>query len=350
MDATRRPAHFGSTANALEGLAFYAKDTLLGVDDFAPTGGLADGALEAVAERLFRSVGNHQGRSRMSGNGRVRPSQPPRALVLATGEEVPRAHSLRARLLIVEVGPGEVNRAMLSQCRRAGQEGQLAAAMGAYLGWVAAHYEELQACRQMRAGLLRSQGNRGVHARLPAALAELQSGWKIWLQFALAVGAISSAEKIELEKRSERALSEIAVLQAPYHHATDPALRFVALLRAALSGGQAHVADRRGRVPETPEVWGWRPNGRRWVPRGTRIGWVVGNDLFLEPAASYQVAQQVSGTERLPVSEQTLRHRLRKRGLLASIDVGRQMVQVRRTLQGSSRQVLHLNASDLDPV
>jgi hypothetical protein len=28
---------------------------------------------------------------------------------------------------------------------------------------------------------------------------------------------------------------------------------------------------------------------------------------FLEPAVSYQVAQQMAGTERLPLSEQTLR-------------------------------------------
>ena len=53
MDAGRLPAHFASTANALEGLAFYAKDALLVVDDFAPTGGVGDGTLEAVAERLF---------------------------------------------------------------------------------------------------------------------------------------------------------------------------------------------------------------------------------------------------------------------------------------------------------
>ena len=78
-----------------------------------------------------------------------------------------------------------------------------------------------------------------------------------------------------------------------------------------------------------------------------RVGWLARSDLFLEPAASYQVAQQAAGLERLPVSEQTLRHRLREHGLLASIDVGRQMLLVRRTLEGYPRQVLHLKVSDL---
>jgi hypothetical protein len=168
--------------------------------------------------------------------------------------------------------------------------------------------------------MLRSQlSSRAVHARLPTALAELQSGWEIWLQFALEVGAIDREKQIELERRSVSALSEFALLQTPYHHASDPALRFVALLRAALAGGRAHVADRKGKVPESPEFWGWRrrPARRRWVPQGTHIGWVAGSDLFLEPSASYQVAQQMAGTERLPLSEQTLRHRLREHGLLA---------------------------------
>ena len=38
MDASRLPANFASTGNAVEALAFHAKDALLVVDDFAPTG------------------------------------------------------------------------------------------------------------------------------------------------------------------------------------------------------------------------------------------------------------------------------------------------------------------------
>jgi hypothetical protein len=53
-----------------------------------------------------------QGRSRMDGNGRLQGGQPPRGLNLATGEEVPRGPSLRARMLIVEVGQGEVKRSV----------------------------------------------------------------------------------------------------------------------------------------------------------------------------------------------------------------------------------------------
>jgi hypothetical protein len=216
--------------------------------------------------------------------------------------------------------------------------------------WMAGRYEELQERLPTRVRELRSQGyGRAVHARLPSALAELQAGWEIFLQFALEVGAIDSAEGKELEQRSSRALEELGVLQAKYQEASDPALRFVALLRAALLCGRAHLADRRGSAPEEPALCGWqgKPSGRRWVPQGTRIGWVAGSDLYLEPEASYQVAQQLAGAERLAVSEQTLRSRLRECGLLVSTDVGRKMLTVRRTLEGCPRQVLHLKVSDL---
>jgi hypothetical protein len=74
---------------------------------------------------------------------------------------------------------------------------------------------------------------------------------------------------------------------------------------------------------------------------------VTGSDLFSDPAASYQIAQDLAGNERLTLSQQTLHHRLRESGLLASIDHGRQMVQVRRTLEGFPRQVLHHEAGSV---
>ncbi len=350
MDAAHLPAHFASTANALESLAFHAKDALLVVDDFAPTGRPRDDGLESVAERLFRAVGNQQGRSRMVGNGRLQQARPPRALLLATGEEVPQGHSIRARLLIVEVALGEVDRTILSECQRAGEEGHLAASMAAFLSWIAGRYDELQQRLHTRSREIRGQGRgRAIHARLPAALAELQSGFELWLEFALEAGAIGTTERTELEERCERAFQELILLQTRYRRAGDPALHFVSLLKAALACGHAHVADRRGAVPESPGAWGWRrrPTGEGWIPQGIRIGWLKGNDLFLDPATSYQIAQGVAGPERISVSQQTLHQKLREVGLLGSVDGGRQMVQVRRKLEGCPRQVLHLRARDL---
>ena len=56
--------------------------------------------------------------------------------------------------------------------------------------------------------------------------------------------------------------------------------------------------------------------------------------------ASYHIAQAVAGTDRLPLSQQALHHRLQESGLLASVDQGRQMVQVRRTFEGCHCELL----------
>ena len=98
------------------------------------------------------------------------------------------------------VGPGEVNRTTLSECQCAGRQGRLAESMGAFLSWIAGHYEERQQRLQARVLELRSQGfGRAIHARLPATLAELRTGWELFLEFALEVGAIGRAEQEELE-------------------------------------------------------------------------------------------------------------------------------------------------------
>ena len=171
---------------------------------------------------------------------------------------------------------------------------------------------------------------------------------EIFLEFAAAVGAIGGAEKEELEGRNGRALGELAGRQAKYQAARDPALRFMALLPSRAGGRNGACGRPAGPSAGRGGSLGWqRPKtGRKWVSQGTRIGWVAGNDLYLDPLASYQTAQALAGAERIPVSEQALRHQLRKCGFLASLDTGRGMLQVRRTLAGRPRQVLHLRASD----
>lgn len=349
MNSGGLPAGFGSTAYALEELAFYAKDALLVVDDFAPNGP-RDHALEGIAEVLFRAAGNRQGRGRLGKDGQPGAGHAPRALVLATGEQVPQGLSLRARLLTIDVAAGEVNRSALTECQKAAQQGHFAASMSAFLSWTAGQYEVLQQRLAARTEELRGHfQTNAAHARLPSAAAALAAGFEIFLAFAVETGAVGDAERQDLLERSRRALDQLIARQTRDSQTADPALRFLQLLRAALSEGHAHVCDRVGKALEEPTAWGWRrqPSGRAWVPQGARIGWIVGPDLFLDPSASYQIAQQMAGNQPLARSPQALRHRLHERTLLASVDCARHMLLVRRTLEGHPRKVLHMKAGAL---
>src|SRR5216683_991406 len=110
MDARHLPGSWSSTGNSLESLAFAGADALLVVDDFAPGGSVADVArVHREADRLLRAQGNRSGRARCRTDGTVRPARMPRGTILSTGEDVPRGQSLRARMLVLELAPGELD-------------------------------------------------------------------------------------------------------------------------------------------------------------------------------------------------------------------------------------------------
>jgi hypothetical protein len=358
LDARHLPGSWLSTGNALEGLTFAAKDALFVVDDFAPRGAPGDRQrLEREADRLLRAQGNRAGRQRMRADGSLRPERPPRGLILSTGEDVPGTHSLRGRLLILEVGPGDVPLGKLTPYQRDAAAGLYAQALAGFLHWLAPQYGRL--CRTLpgqRAGL-RDRALTGAGSpRTPGIVADLMLGLGLFLDFARAAGVVTEQEREALHARAWRALLEAADRHGEPMGDAEPAAHFVRLLGAALASGRAHVADPGGSHPEVPEAWGWRredaPVATAWRPQGRRIGWLGDDGLYLEPEAAYAAAQEMARDQgqAVPVSPRTLHRRLKEAGLLATWDEKRQRITVRRTLEGvEHRDVLHLRADALSP-
>ena len=56
--------------------------------------------------------------------------------IAATGEDVPRGHSLAARVAIFEVARGSVDFTCLSECQRDAAAGKYAAAMAGFVRWL----------------------------------------------------------------------------------------------------------------------------------------------------------------------------------------------------------------------
>jgi hypothetical protein len=145
--------------------------------------------------------------------------------------------------------------------------------------------------------------------------------------------------------------------QPEHVQAADVCGHFLHLLAGALTSGRAHVANPAGKEPMHPERWGWRlgtmgagDNARAaWQSQGRRIGWADGENLYLDPEASYWAAQELAREqgESLAVSAQTLRKRLKKRRLLVSTEKGK--LTNRRTLEGRERAIVHLPASLFAP-
>src|SRR6202030_4407099 len=129
--AHRLPGSWTSTANFNERLAFIAEDALLVIDDFRPRAAERR-RLEGEADRLLRAAANAAGRGRLKSDTSLHSARPPRALILATGEEKPSGESLIARIFLVEVAPGDIDSKGLSACQRDADSGIYAQATAGY--------------------------------------------------------------------------------------------------------------------------------------------------------------------------------------------------------------------------
>ena len=320
FDERNLPGNWSSTDNALERLAFLTKDAILVIDDFAPRGSQNDVAqMNKKADRFFRNIGNQTGRGRMRADQSLRPENPPRALVIASGEEVPTGQSLRARTLIVEIPPGAVNLEALTRFQAAGRSGELVSAMSAFLIWMASKNSEHQTTIRKRRDELRTTmlGN-GTHRRTPDLLANLAVAVELFSEFATDIGVMTAEEKSAFLTSSTEALTEIGLEQARYIAEEDPTGQFMNLLQAAILSGQAHVADAKGNLSGPPDAEFWGYSGTS--PRGLTVGWISGDELLIDPAVALQVTGRMTQGQALgmAISQQTLGKRLVERGLILS--------------------------------
>jgi hypothetical protein len=349
MDARHLPGSWSSTGNALEILAFLAKDAVLVVDDFAPSGPAQERQrLDREASRFLRAQGNLAARQRLRADASLRPPKPPRCLTLSTGEEIPAQHSVRARTLVIELAPGAVRWDRLTEAQELAATGVYAVAMAGYIQWLAGARAATMADFWKQARELRSSAFGGdVHMRTPHAVAELGAALKTYFGFCAAVGALSEVEAQHQWEQSWHSLRRLARAQAEMHRESDPVLRFAELLSASLAGGSAHVAALDGGAPGDDGVgWGWRRReGYGAQPLGLRIGWIddTAAELFLVPDTAFRAAELTAGSQPLGVGSKTLWKRLAERGLLLSADPGKNTTRV--TAEGQRPRVLHVGAS-----
>ncbi len=322
------------------------------VDDFAPKGSAYDVQRKhQEADRFLRGQGNSAGRSRMRADTTLRPAKPPRGLILSTGEDMPHGQSLQARMLVLAMAPGDLNWRRLTKRQRDASQGLYATALSGFVRWVAGRYDDLHGriLPTLRPQLRAAATGAEQHRRTPNIVADLHVGVLMFGNFAVACGALTREERLALVRRCWLVLGQAAGAQVQVQTAGEPARRFLELLSAAVAAGKAHLGANTRRHPANPRAWGWRPQVEGYAPQGVQVGWVDGDDLYLEPDAAYGVAQGMAqpGGDTLAVGSQTLHRRLHEQGLLASTDEGRNRLVVRRVLEGARRSVLHLHAGAL---
>lgn len=355
FDGAHLPANWSSTGNALEKTAFLAKDTLLIVDDFVARGTRHEVAkTHANAEKLLRAQGNQAGRSRMTSKAELRNAFHPRGIILATGEDIPNGHSLQARLVIVNVARGAIDTAVLSGLQKLARDGALAKVMASFVQWLAieAKQNKLLECIDSALEIDRENIGASGHARTQDNLANLLMGLRVFLDFADDAGEISSQATQGFMDIATDAACALADLQAAIDHEASDAQRFVDLMRAAVSSGKAHIERSGGGKPNNARALGWRDvdlgqSGTRTEAMGTRIGWVDGEELYIDPTASLSVIKALaSGLDNhLGSSERAIAKSLREAGLLSRCDKSRNTTKV--SVLGARRSVYVFRMADI---
>ncbi|MFI5351356.1 MAG: hypothetical protein ACHQZS_00190 [Candidatus Binatales bacterium] len=346
FDAGHLPCDWTWTENALEELAFAAKDAVLVIDDFRPPTDYRErDALMRKAERVFRAQGNRQGRGRLNRDIQLRQPRPPRCLVISTGEIYPRGQSLAGRILFIDLVAGEIEPARLTACQRDRDHGLYASAMAAYVTWLAERFADTGSrARQLARDVAAEVRGGNLHARTPGVIGELLAGACCSLAFAVDCSALEPEAADQLEQRIWHGLLSAGGAQAEFQLSQEPARRFIELLTSALASGSAHVVTTEGGRPEHPGNWGWRENDLGgWEPKQMKIGWLDAEGLYLEPDAAYKAAHlMASGSSGIEVGQTALWKRLRDAGLLGPREASRETLKVRKMIDGERRSVIHL--------
>lgn len=341
MDAQHLPANWSGTDNALEGIAFTAKDALLVIDEFTPADAAHSQALHRKAERLFRGQANRTGRHRMNSDTTLRPDKVPRGLILSTGEDVPRGMSLRARMLIIELEPDTVKFDKLTACQADAADGVYAQAMAGFIHWLCPYIDRIkEGWRDDLAELRQKATTSDMHRRTPENIASLMLGWLYFLRFAEASGVITEGERMEKEREVWETLGRVAQSQSQHIATAEPAARFLALLQNAIASEKAYLKE-------------WRPEAtlQQESKSGVCVGWddTNGNLVYLLPDASFAAAQELGQktADSLVVSPRTLWKRLHEKGHVAETEGSRETYMVRKTLDGRRTGVLPIYRGSL---
>jgi hypothetical protein len=170
-----------------------------------------------------------------------------------------------------------------------------------FLQWFAAHYDQTRAAFELKVSEYRAKALfNAAHARMPEIMASLQDAFELFLEFCVAAGAIGAIEGDCLVERCWVALCDAAEAQAKHQIEMEPTARFLTLLRSVLSSGHAHLEARTGGEPDrSPESCGWSRDGSsNWMPLGDCIGWLDGEDLYLEPTTAFRAAHMAARDSR----------------------------------------------------
>lgn len=347
MDARHLPGSWSSTPNALEAQAYYAANAIFTIDDFVPNGSSWQiRAYQNGADKLIRGQGNQAGRARLTDTSGMQTTFYPRGMILSTGEDTPEGHSVRARMMILEMTPGDVIPEELTKAQSLRK--LLPTAVYTVIKQLCKSWVEITP----RAHELRDKHIKIGHTRTPTMVGRLIATGEAVMDMMLNQRVITQKMRDSWVRELTACIIEVGTEQIKHLESADPIQLFWNGLRQALSGGHCHVRTLGGAIPMNPTALGWtseKSSGaiETYKSHGPCIGWIKWDEdeLYLESDTTFAMVKKMIGTE-LPLTKPTMYKRLRDAGMLKRSDDHRQRNTIRVSAEGHQRQCILVAASE----
>lgn len=344
MDARHLPGSWSSTANALEAQAYLASNAVFVVDDFVPSGTTwQQKSYQTNADKIIRAQGNQAGRARLTDTSNLQQTYYPRGIIFSTGEDTPEGHSVRARMMIMELTPGDILPNLLSEAQRNREKYPSAIY---HVVRELCHLKPNEYDITRKSEDIRNQHLTVGHTRTPGIIGRLSATGMWLLNYALRKKILKEAEVKAIAEEMLRSIITCGERQKIYLETADPIEIFKAGLRQAVGSLANHLRKWSGGIPPKPIAMGWSadnvhddiPNYRS---HGPCIGWVRADkdELYLEVNIGFNAVKKACGND-LTLSKQTLIKRLKDGGLVTRIDEGRGRNTIRIVCDGHLRQVI----------
>jgi hypothetical protein len=274
-----------SSAKSLQRHVFDARDSLLLVDELT-----GEKALE-TASQVIQAQGNLRAGTRLTSTRDFAATFDPRGSILSTGETDPRRQSTLGRMLKIGFTKDTVDLAVLTRLQEHAAKGLFALAMSRYIQWLAQPWRLESERNYFWKGVHELVDRErtvdpAVHVRQLTAAAEMACAYRSFMGFAAQNWVLLEVTAKATGDTVETYLLELVRDQKQGQEESEPAERFLCLLRAGLLSGRYHLrhVDPGDEAPEPyAEASGWKKD---WLFVGgttpQRLDWVV-------PANSKQI-------------------------------------------------------------
>jgi hypothetical protein len=301
------------TVPGLEELRYKVGDMLLSLDDVAPDKGVERASVRVAL--IARSQYNRTGKIRMRRDGGMRAVHAPRSLPLVSGEESTAVESADSRIVLLNVGQGDVDVTNVMPALDQGEEpelrAKLIAAMVTYYAKAMPMTAWLRKTRdQLTLDLMDPNPSDPAYENLDkrhsGSVADLATGWRAMLDMATARGALTEAEAGELWEHAWTGLTECKRRLMDGSAKRTAADRVRELLTSMFVLKRVALDSKEGGAPINPERYGWEAESSNFGPGyrkpGDLIGWTNGTKVWLRAGAAYPALTRQGEAEKDPIT------------------------------------------------